>query len=261
MLRLVDQLRMVPEVARLAVRTPRNAAVAWEGYWSRVRTTGPAGEVLWDAGIGPEAEQYAAVMDEFMDRSMPVIDVGCGNGRWTRWLSRRFPQVLGVDVSASAVQRAGEESEGVRGVDYRTLDLTVPGAGRLLQAEFGDSHVFVRGVFHVLRPKQREQLGRNLRDVVGARGRVLLTETDYRGTPLSYMQSLGARPGSIPAPLRRAIGSIPVPGHFGPAERRAALPDSIWTVLADGPALIEAIPMSGRTTTSIPGYLAMLGSR
>lgn len=252
---------MVPEVARLAVRTPRNASVAWEGYWSRVRTTGTAGEVLWDADIGAEAEQYAAVIDEFMDTSLPVIDVGCGNGRWTRWLSQRFPVTLGVDVSASAVQRAEEESDGIQGVAYRALDLTAPGAGRRLQEEFGDAHVFVRGVFHVLRPKQRELLGRNLREVVGARGRVLLTETNYRGNPLSYMQSLGARPGSIPAPLRRAIGGIPVPGHFGPVERRAALPDGSWTVLADGPVLIEAVPMSGRTATSIPGYVAMLGSR
>lgn len=252
---------MVPEVARLAVRTPRDASVAWEGYWSRVRTTGTAGEVLWDTEIGTEAEQYANFVDGFMDASLPVIDVGCGNGRWTRWLAQRFPTALGVDVSESAVLRAGEESPGIPGLTYRSLDLTAPGTGRRLREEFGDSHVFVRGVFHVLRPKQREHLGRNLRDLVGAGGRVLLTETNYRGNPLSYMQSLGARPGSIPAPLRRAIGGIPVPGHFGPVERRAALPDSTWTVLADGPVLIEAVPMSGRTTTSIPGYFAMLGPR
>lgn len=261
MFTIVDQLRMVPEVARLARLTPRDPVTAWEGYWSRVRTTGTQGEVLWDAEIGAEAEQYAHAVDGFMDHALPVIDVGCGNGRWTRWLADRFPSALGVDVADSAVERAAAESAHLPTVSFRTLDLTAPGAGRLLQEEHGEANVFVRGVFHVLRPRQRKDLGRNLRDIVGSRGRVLLTETNFRGNPLSYMHSLGARPGSIPAPLRRAIGGIPVPGHFGSAERRAAFPDGSWTVLADGPVTIEAVPMSGRTSTGIPGYFAMLGAR
>ncbi|MDQ0736631.1 class I SAM-dependent methyltransferase [Arthrobacter agilis] len=261
MLNIVDQLRMVPEVARLAQRTPRDPVTAWEGYWSRIGTTGTQGEVLWDAEIGLEADQYAQAIDRFMDRGLPIIDGGCGNGRWTRWLAGRFPSALGVDVADSAVRRAAHESQELPSVAFRTADLTAPGAGLLLHEEHGDANVFVRGVFHVLRPPQRKELGRNLRDIVGDRGRVLLTETNFRGNPLSYLQSLGARPGNIPAPLRRAIGGIPVPGHFGPAERRAAFPDGSWTVLADGPVTIEAVPMSGRTSTSIPGYLAMLGAR
>ena len=261
MLRIVDQLRMVPEVARLAVRAPRDPAEAWEGYWSRVRTTGTRGEVLWDADIGPEAEQYTHAIRSHMDGSLPVIDVGCGNGRWTRWLAGHFPSALGVDVADSAVERAAHESRDHSAVAFRVMDLTAPGTGRLLQEEHGDANVFVRGVFHVLKPRQREHLGENLRHIVGSRGRVLLTETNYRGNPLSYMQSLGAKPGSIPAPLRRAIGGIPVPGHFGSAERRAAFPDGAWSVLADGAVTIEAVPMGGRSSTRIPGYFAMMGAR
>lgn len=261
MLRFVDQLRMVPEVVRLAVRTPRDSAKAWEGYWSRVRTTGTHGEVLWDADIGPEAEQYSKVIQTSMDSTLPVLDVGCGNGQWTRWLADRFPTALGVDVAGSAVQRATEESRDLPGVSFRALDLTAPRAGEMLHEEYRDMNVFVRGVFHVLRPRQREELGRNLLDVVGRSGRVLLTETNYRGNPLSYMQSLGARPGSIPGPLRKAIGGIPVPGHFGRSERQAAFPEGAWEVLADGPVTIQAVPMNGRTTTSIPGYLAMMRVR
>jgi SAM-dependent methyltransferase len=261
MQRIIDQLRMLPDVARLAARTPRSSTEAWERYWRDVRTTGTHGDVLWDTDIGPEADQYATVLHGRMNPSLPIIDVGCGNGRWTRWLAGRFPVVIGVDVAASAVHRAADESHGVPGVSFRTLDLTAPGAGRLLHAEYGDAHVFVRGVLHVLRPGKRVDLGRNLRELVGARGRVLLTETNFRGSALSYLQSLGAGPGSIPEPLRRAIGGIPVPGHFGAAERRAAFPDHLWRTFTDGPVRIEAVPMAGPSTTGIPGYLAMLGSR
>ena len=122
-------------------------------------------------------------------------------------------------------------------------------------------NVFVRGVFHVLRDRQREQLGRTLHSVVGRRGRLLLTETNYRGNPLSYMQSLGAAPGRIPPPLRKAIGGIPVPGRFGADERRAAFPEAAWQVVADGPVIIETVPMGGDGTTGIPGYFATMGAR
>lgn len=261
MLRIVNQLRMFPEVVRLAIRTPRDSAKAWEGYWGRVRTTGNAGEVLWDADIGAEAERYALAIDTLMDARLTVVDVGCGNGQWTRWLAGRFPAATGIDVAASAVERARAESRGVERASFRVLDLTTPDAGAQLHAEHGDANVFLRGVFHVLRRRQQEQLGRNLHALVGDRGRVLLTETNFRGNPLSYLQSLGAKPGNIPSPLRRAIGGIPVPGHFGTAERRIAFPAASWSVLDDGPVTIQAVPMSDRETTSIPGYFAMMSAR
>ncbi len=252
---------MVPEVALLARHTPRDPARAWEGYWSGVRATGTQGEVLWDTDIGREAEQYARAMEASMDFSLPVLDVGCGNGRWTRWLAPRFPAAVGVDIAESAVQRARQETGDAPDVSFRTVDLTDPATGPALHEEFGDMNVFVRGVFHVLRGPQRLQLAQTLHSVVGRRGHVLLTETDYRGNPLSYMQSLGAAPGSIPPPLRKAIGGIPVPGRFGAEERRAAFPGEAWQVVADGPVTIEAVPMGGDGTTGIPGYFATMGTR
>lgn len=258
--RFVDQLGLVPQVAYLAARSPRNSTKAWEGYWEGVTTTGTLGQVLWDAEIGAEAEQYGAIIDASMDLTLPILDVGCGNGRWTRWLSQQFPATIGLDLSASAVDRATEESRTTRGVSFHVTDLTVPGAGSILNREYGDANVFVRGVLHVLQPRERLALGRNLLDVVGQQGRVLLTETNFRGNPLSYLHSLGARPGSIPDPLRKAISEIPVPGHFGPEERLAAFPDDLWEVLSDGPVRIATVPLNGRST-AIPGYLAMLGPR
>ncbi|MHA7240588.1 class I SAM-dependent methyltransferase [Arthrobacter sp. TMS1-12-1] len=261
MLRIVGQLLMVPEVARLARRTPRDPAKAWEGYWSGVGATGTQGEVLWDADIGPEAEQYTQAMEASMDPTLPILDVGCGNGQWTRWLAPRFPAAVGVDIAGSAVGRARQETGAGQAVSFRTLDLTEHDSGHMLHEEYGDMNVFVRGVFHVLRARQRRQLAESLHAVVGRQGRLLLTETNYRGNPLSYMQSLGAAPGSIPLPLRKAIGGIPVPGQFGAKECRAAFPEAAWQVLADGPVTIEAVPMGGDGTTAIPGYFATMGAR
>lgn len=257
----LDRVRMVPDVTRLAAQAPRDPTMAWEGFWSRISATGHQGDVLWDAGTGREAEQYEAPIRTFMDATLPVVDIGCGNGRWTRWLAERFPQAMGVDVSASAVHLAEEESGQRLGLSFRVLDLTEHGAGRKLHSELGDTNVFVRGLFHTLPRRARVNLTSNLRDMVGDHGRVLLTETNFRGGALSYLQSLGAAPGAIPVPLRHAISGIPRPHAFGAPERRRAFPEAGWTVLDDGPVTIEAVPTGDGEPTGVPAYFAMLSAR
>ena len=39
-----------------------------------------------------------------------VLDIGCGNGRQTRFLARHFQKVVGVDISAAAVELARRET-------------------------------------------------------------------------------------------------------------------------------------------------------
>ncbi|WP_026551053.1 class I SAM-dependent methyltransferase [Arthrobacter sp. Br18] len=254
----LSQARMVPRVALLSTRAPRNPTKAWEVYWSRVQHTGAGGEVLWDSASDTEWNQYGGPIREHMDLTLPVIDVGCGNGTFTRRLAEVFPLALGVDVARSAVDRAEQESTGIARTRYRTIDFTTAGTGAALRSEYGPVNVFVRGVLHVLRKEQQRALARNLADLVGTTGRVLLTETNFRGNPLAYLQSLGASPGNIPQQLERAIAGIPVPGRFGARERSAAFPARDWHVAAEGPVTIEAVTMTSGGPTAIPGYFAML---
>ncbi|MBG6215762.1 SAM-dependent methyltransferase [Arthrobacter sp. CAN_A6] len=255
----IDQARMVPRVALLSTRAPRDPTKAWEGYWSRVRQTGAGGEVLWDSASDAEWNQYEGLIQKWMDLTLPVVDVGCGNGTFTRRLARVFPLALGVDVARSAVDRAELESADLSRTDYRAADFTTAGTGAAIRAEYGLVNVFVRGVLHVLRKDQQRALARNLADlVVGNPGKVLLTETNFRGNPLAYLQSLGATPGDIPEQLERAISSIPVPGRFGAGERAATFPAEDWHVDSEGPVTIEAVTMTAGGPTAIPGYYAML---
>src|SRR5688572_30905432 len=43
------------------------------------------------------------------DLSVPIVDLGCGNGRQSRYLARYFDQVIGADVSPSAIELARQE--------------------------------------------------------------------------------------------------------------------------------------------------------
>ena len=146
-------------VLRLRRRAPREVGGRWEHFWAGVRATGDGGDVLWDASDPAEAARYLDLFAEHADPALPVVDVGCGNGRFTRALAGRYPDVLGVDLSPAAVALATAESAGTPGVRFRALDMTAPNAGHILRDDLGgDANVFVRGVLHILEGPVRRRM-------------------------------------------------------------------------------------------------------
>lgn len=230
-------------------------------YWAGIDRTGVQGDVLWDAGNDHELAGYREILQRHLDPGLPVVDIGCGHGSFTRALASFFPQVLGVDVSAHAVALATSESAGMENVSYLARDMTAPGAAAGLAGPT-DANVFIRGVLHVLNRDDQAALVRNLREIVGARGGVFLVETNFQGNPVEYVTHLGGTTRAIPAPLERAIRVLPMPGHFGPTERARVMPPEAWELVEDGPATIEANPMTSAADASIiPGYYAVLKAR
>ena len=260
---LMSRMMLVPHVAWVALRTPKNTTIGWERFWGSVRSTGVGGDVLWDTGDLDEMDAHLAIMAEHLDPTLPIVDVGSGNGRFTRRLTSEFPSAMGVDIAENAVDRAHRESDGHAAVRFRALDATAADAGEKIRADIGaDANVFVRGVLHILDPAGRVAFARTLHQVVGVRGRVFLAETNFRGSALGYLEHLGATARHIPAPLERAIADLPRPGHFGEPERVDVFPASEWLVVADGPADIETIPLRGTSEPEhIPGYYAVLAPR
>ncbi|WP_426997652.1 class I SAM-dependent methyltransferase [Pseudarthrobacter sp. N5] len=258
MLSTMKNYLMVPRLMWLSSAAPKDRRVAWDLYWARITASGAQGDVLWDSGDDHELLGYVEHLKQSFDPDLPVVDIGCGNGSFTRRLGQYFPQAIGVDVSAHAVARARAESEGVVNVSYTVRDMTIPGAGAGLAGN-SEANVFIRGVLHVLDEGDQAALAENLRLIVGTRGTVFLAETDFRGNAVEYVAHLGATFRSIPAPLEGAIRGLPMPGHFGPTERSRVFPASGWELIDDGPATIEAVPMKHPTQPElIPGYFAVL---
>lgn len=257
------RLLLIPHIVRLSRRAPRDTDTRWDRYWSEVEATGDGGDVLWDSDRSTESERYVDLLVAHADPTRPVVDVGCGNGRFTRALAVRFPRTLGVDLSEHAVELARQES-GAGGPEYRTTDFTAPGTGVRLASELGASTVFVRGVLHVLDARARARAAANAADLVGTGGVVLLAETNYPGPLLGYLESLGAGPRGLPRPLARAIAAgIPRPSRFGRAELVAAFPSAEWDLLlVDDDARITTVPTTATGAPgSVPGLLALLRHR
>jgi SAM-dependent methyltransferase len=264
LLSTVQKYLMVPKLIRLSRSAPKDRPLAWDAYWAGIRDAGAGGEVLWDSGTDNEFLRYKDVLLRHLDPELPVADVGCGHGTFTRALAGVFPEVIGVDVSGQAVAHAAAQasSQGSAGtVRYVARDMTAPGAGRGL-AGSSDVNVFIRGVLHVLDEADQAALVENLRLLAGSRGTVFLAETNFQGNPVEYVSHLGATSHGIPAPLERAIRGLPMPGRFGPEERSRALLPEDWELLEDGEVAIETHPQTGvGGQATVPGYFAVLRPR
>ncbi len=251
---------ILTHVIRQAVRAPRERSTRWDRFWAATSVTGDGGDVLWDPSTTDEVAQHVNRLLDHANTELPVIDVGCGNGRFTRALALRFPRAIGVDLSASAVQLAERESSGFHNVSFRALDMTDPDAGRALRAEFGECNVFIRGVLHVLSAGDRRRVSANLQEVTGSAGTLLMAETNFTGSLLGYFESLGADARGIPGPLARAISAgIPRPRAFAGAELDEAFPRSLWERVLVATTDIRTVPMSGAARPdTVPGFLAVL---
>lgn len=254
---------LIPKLMWYGVRAPRNQGVAWNRYWSRIDHTGYDGDVLWDAGSTVEIDQSLAHLRRHMDRTLPIVDIGCGNGRHARALAGHFPYVVGLDVAERAIEKARQETHGIENVAYCVLDATMPRAGMRLAHEFGEMNVYMRGVLHILDRQQRVTLVQNIRDMLGQRGTAYILETNHGGSPLDYMMYLGATAASIPAPLRRCIeAGIRAPDHFGEREYNKYFPTAQWATLDSGTSVLHGVPIRQPDQLQpIPAFFALTRPR
>ena len=239
-------------------RGPRDTGPAWERYWAGIERTGSGGDVLWDADSGDELAWCVEQAAAHLDTTLPVIDVGCGNGRYVRALAGLFPAAYGVDVSASAIDRAAAET--TEKISYRVVDAAQPAAARDLANEVGPANVFVRGVLHVLDDAARAGFAQSAAVLTGAGGVLFLMEPAYAEESFGYLGFVGGargRAAALVAPLERAGVGHSI--RFGDAELDAFFPSSQWKRLASGPVELHAIdPDSDASALRLPGYYAIL---
>ncbi|TMQ02341.1 MAG: methyltransferase domain-containing protein [Deltaproteobacteria bacterium] len=189
----------------------------WDSYWRDV--TPRPGAAFWDSTPDHAVQRELPLFAAAFDPQLPVVDVGCGNGRQTRGLADAFSRVLGVDVSEGGL-RGARAHHAAANVEYRALDLLDGPAVRALHAEIGDANLYLRGVLHQLQPADRPAAVHHLAALLGERGRVFLVELSPAAGQL--FASLARGHGGPPAKLQQIVSHGITPALL-PAGELAAL--------------------------------------
>ncbi|MEU1424141.1 class I SAM-dependent methyltransferase [Kitasatospora sp. NPDC005751] len=202
---------------------------AWEGFWAE--NTGEPGEPFWDADPALTAAPHTALFASHADRTLPIVDLGCGNGTQTRYLAGRFPRAVGVDLSASAVAHARRaDRDGV--AEFEQLDLTDLAGVRRLGDRLGDANVYLRAVLHQSEPADRPPVAAAVALLLGRRGRGFVVEPTAAAK--TVLQQVAERPGGPPEKLRQVRKHDLRPAEVTPGEMPGLLRGAGLEILDEG---------------------------
>lgn len=186
---------------------------AWEGFWSEAAHT--QGDAIWDSDPGVTAATHVPIFDSYLNRNLPMLDLGCGNGTQTRYLATRYRPVIGIDLSASAIERA-------RGLDpdgharYRVANVLDHGVPEALRQEFGDLNVYMRGIIHQSDPADRDVVAAAVATMIGEHGRVFCLELSIAAAPL--LRAIAGGPAGPPHKIQQMFKHGVTPAQVDDAD-------------------------------------------
>ena len=190
---------------------------------------------MWDADPSDLEADLGNFSSAFGQR-LPVVDLGCGDGRQTRFLGQHFPTVCGVDISRAAIGRA-RAAHNPANVSFQVLDARDAGQAQSLHSQLGDANVYIRGVLQALPPPARPQAAETIARLLGATGTLFAKELPPAAR--SYFADVAERHGLPPA-LARIMQLIP-PGEISEPELAVLFPADRFDVIRKGASHIHTV--------------------
>jgi SAM-dependent methyltransferase len=227
----------------------------WERYWSSIP---PAPQTaFWDS-----TPEHAAALDlprfeRAFGSERTLIDFGCGNGTQTRFLARKFPKVIGVDVSAAAIEAARSVTLG-DSPRFELLDGTDGESVAAFADRTGDANVYMRTVLHQTRPEHWPALVATLRRLLGATGVLYLVELSEEAD--GYFRELARDAGGQPPPgLLQVLQSGITPGLLRVADVVALFPDR---EIEHGPTVVTTVHvLPDGQPARVPAFYALVRAK
>ncbi len=226
----------------------------WESYWNNIRSSGADGQVFWDAVAERASLEDLRRFRDYMNPDLPILDLGCGNGRQSRFLAQHYKQVIGVDISPSAIELAKSETSGQTNIEYRVFDAVDTESARALHDEFGDMNIYMRGVLHNVKMRDRPNFIRSLEILLGAQGTLYQIELPSRA--ILYLRTLPKEIYAKIPKITRRIG-------FNLEELHRYYPEEKWIVLDQGDdgIAISTIPLANGKEGAVPANYLVIRRR
>ena len=224
----------------------------WESYWRATsqlvaHADADAGSI-WDAEANLVAARDLTRFQSIVDRSLPLLDLGCGSGIQTKYLAGHFSRLIGADVSEAAVALAARENAAPN-ITYQQLDIFDADAVRRLHEQVGDLNIYMRTLLHLVQPERRPAFAASIATLLGRRGTLYLYELG--GAAHAYFGGFIARNG-MPVRLARVLATGIRPGSVDSEQVTAMFSSEGFEILADGETSAEPVPVRVLGSDSLP---------
>lgn len=229
----------------------------WDQFYRSVNGGGGKAP-LWE--VPPELAvelDYEFFGKEFQN-GLPVIDLGCGLGTQAVFLSTKFREVVGVDVSSKAVESANLRYQS-ENLHFVTIDERDPDFFGDLHERYGDSNVYVRGVMHQILDKDMPGFIQNLRLLMGAEGKLFFMEV--ADNIIEYLDSTSPRFSQMPAAMKQALVSNLPPRGLNFDKVRELFPEKYFTLMNLGRSSLNTnLQIGNGQSLRIPAVFGLVGS-
>jgi len=232
---LQQSIKLYGNLIYYQITTPsaRKYQQQWNNFWSDTQETGQQGDVLWDVNPESASQIDMARFAPHFNLSLPLLDLGTGNGRQARFLAQHFSQVIGADVSEAAINLARKEAINQPNLTFRVFNATDLAQAQALHDEFGDMNIYIRGVVHVIQKADRPSFVKGLRTLLGTKGTLYQTELDNEALPY-FRQFPSDSPSGLPNLMHRVVSYGITPIGFRLDKLHEVYSPDVWEILGQG---------------------------
>lgn len=224
----------------------------WDTYWSRIHDSS---EVLWNVphllGVKLDFERFQPFLK---DSHLPLIDFGCGDGTQTQFFAQHFPQVIGLEISQTAIELARRQAQDVGlSITYEVIDSleTV----QYIHEHFGDANIYMRGVLHQIPEQERSIVAEQLKVLLGNTGTIYLLELSPQAEHLLKQKIQNQE---MPPGLVKVLESKITPGAVTLENLHSLFPPSDFYFLESGETFMTVNANSTGDSMQIPAQFAII---
>jgi SAM-dependent methyltransferase len=252
-----ERTKPIVPVKKMQGSTSETYSRNWDQFYRSV-TSGGEGAPLWEVPAEQAVGLDCEIFEKEFQNGLPVIDLGCGLGTQTVFLSTRFPKVIGMDVSAKAVELASLRYQS-ENLGFVAIDERDPEFFGVFHEQNGDSNVYLRGVMHQILDNDLPGFIQNLKLLMGTRGKLFFMEV--ADDIIEHLESSSPSFSQLPGLMKRALLSNLPPRGLNFDSVRALFPENCFTMLALGRSSLNTNLLIGDgEPLRIPAVFGMMGS-
>lgn len=228
----------------------------WDYFYNDTYGKEAGNKALWDVPVEDAAALDFDLFSKFFDSDLPLIDIGCGLGHQTQFLATQYSAVWGIDVSEIAIDLARRRNKQAN-INFETIDMTeVLIENKKLAAS---NNIYMRGVLHQIKAKDRFIFQRNIYKLLGSSGRMYGIEVSKS---IHTLFDKSKEFHGLPTKLRNAIFSKLPPEGMTVEQLEGHFPSDKFKIIKVGSASLKTnLKWPDGSAIDVPGVFFILSRR